>query len=169
MHFERPESAVHSASGEPVDPDTAQDPWPRRPHRSPRRRQLEIVAAVAVGGVLGACARYGVTLLWPTATGGFPWTTFWINVTGCAGMGVLMAVITALPAAHPLVRPFLGTGVLGGYTTFSTYAVDAQHLLNVGHASTALLYLATTVAAALAAVWATATLTRLTLRLGSRS
>ncbi|MFJ1767251.1 fluoride efflux transporter CrcB [Amycolatopsis sp. NPDC088138] len=149
---------------EPVDPDIADPP----PHES-RRRLLETVGAVAAGGVLGACARYGATLLWPAVAGGFPWTTFWINVTGCAAMGVLMAVIAAVPAAHPLVRPFLGTGILGGYTTFSTYAVDAQHLLDGGHAGTALLYLAATVAAALAAVWVTAALTRRALRLGSRS
>ncbi|UOZ03169.1 fluoride efflux transporter CrcB [Amycolatopsis sp. WQ 127309] len=143
------------------------------PHSEPaspqRRRHLQTVAVVAAGGVLGACARYGATLLWPTASGGFPWTTFWINVTGCAAMGVLMAVITAMPAAHPLVRPFLGTGVLGGYTTFSTYAVDAEHLLDGGHAPTALLYLVATVIAAVAAVWATGALTRRALSLGSRS
>jgi CrcB protein len=149
-----------------VAPDTAPDP---PPPRDPRRRHLRTVAAVAAGGVLGACARYGATLVWPTASGGFPWTTFWINVTGCAAMGVLMAVITATPHAHALVRPFLGTGVLGGYTTFSTYAVDAQHLLDGGHAATALLYLVATVAAALTAVWATAALTRRALRPGSRS
>ncbi|WP_328615518.1 fluoride efflux transporter CrcB [Amycolatopsis sp. NBC_00355] len=151
---------------EPIDPDIADDP---PPPRDPRRRHRQTVVVVAAGGVLGACARYGATLVWPTAAGGFPWTTFWINVTGCAAMGVLMAVITAMPATHPLVRPFLGTGILGGYTTFSTYAIDAQHLLDGGHALTALLYLVATVAAALAAVWATATLTRRTLRLGSRS
>jgi CrcB protein len=153
---------------EPVDPDIA-GPRPSRSSRGARRRHLETVGAVAAGGVLGACARYGATLLWPTAAGGFPWTTFWINVTGCAAMGVLMAVIAARPAAHPLVRPFLGTGVLGGYTTFSTYAVDAQHLLDGGHAVITLLYLVATVAAALAAVWVTAALTRRALHLGSRS
>lgn len=149
------------SSSEPVDPDIADDPGPVR---AARRAQLEIVAAVAVGGVLGACARYGASLLWSTPSGAFPWTTFWVNVTGCAAMGVLMAVIAALPAAHPLLRPFLGTGVLGGYTTFSTYAVDTQHLMADGHGVTALLYLATTVAAALAAVWATASLTRFALQ-----
>jgi CrcB protein len=160
---------VPLAHPEPVDPDVADDPWPPRPVRGARRRRLEIVAAVAAGGVLGACARYGASLLWPTPSGAFPWTTFWVNVTGCAAMGVLMAVIAALPGAHPLLRPFLGTGVLGGYTTFSTYAVDTQHLLAGGHGVTALLYLAATVAAALAAVWATAALTRLALRRGRRA
>ncbi|MEV5358281.1 CrcB family protein [Streptomyces sp. NPDC052693] len=120
-----------------------------------------MLAAVMAGGVIGACARYGATLLWPAVPGTFPWTTFWINVTGSAAMGVLMVLITERTTAHPLVRPFLGTGVLGGYTTFSTYAVDARGLF-VGHRpGTALLYLAATLAAALFAVWAGAALTRL--------
>ncbi|MFI8219321.1 fluoride efflux transporter CrcB [Streptomyces sp. NPDC085932] len=145
----------------PVDPDTAVDPWPPRKAPGPRRRQAEILAAVVAGGVLGACARYGATLLWPTVPGAFPWTTFWINVSGSAAMGVLMVLITERTTAHPLVRPFLGTGVLGGYTTFSTYAVDARALFGDGRAGTALLYLAATLAAALFAVWAGAGLTRL--------
>ncbi|MFJ3442222.1 fluoride efflux transporter FluC [Streptomyces sp. NPDC086081] len=124
-------------------------------------RQAGVLAAVMAGGVIGACARYGATLLWPAVPGTFPWTTFWINVTGSAAMGVLMVLITERATAHPLVRPFLGTGVLGGYTTFSTYAVDARGLF-VGHRpGTALLYLAATLAAALFAVWAGAALTRL--------
>ncbi|WP_307834583.1 fluoride efflux transporter FluC [Paractinoplanes lichenicola] len=126
----------------------------------PDRSQAQIIAAVALGGILGACARYGAALLWPTAPDGFPWTTFWVNVTGCAAMGVLMVVITEVLTAHPLVRPFLGTGILGGYTTFSTYIVDAQHLLDTGHAATALTYLATTLLAALFAVQVAASLTR---------
>ncbi|MEU3852866.1 fluoride efflux transporter CrcB [Streptomyces sp. NPDC029554] len=120
-----------------------------------------MLAAVVAGGVLGACARYGATLLWPTVPGAFPWTTFWINVSGSAAMGVLMVLITERTTAHPLVRPFLGTGVLGGYTTFSTYAVDARALFGDGRVVTALLYLAATLAAALFAVWAGAGLTRL--------
>lgn len=163
-----PDPAVTPATGwqaEPVDPDTAVDPWPpgkaSRKAPGPKRRQAEILAVIAVGGAIGACARYGATLLWPTAPGAFPWTTFWINVTGSAAMGLLMVLITERTNAHPLVRPFLGTGVLGGYTTFSTYAVDARGLIEGHQALTALLYLTATLAAALLALWAAATLTRL--------
>ncbi|GAA3240544.1 fluoride efflux transporter CrcB [Dactylosporangium siamense] len=140
---------------EPLDPDTAVEPGPPE-----QRRQAQVLAAIAAGGVLGACARYGASLVWPTAPGTFPWTTFWINITGCTLMGVLMVLITERGAAHPLARPFLGTGVLGGYTTFSTYAVDAQHLFDGRRAGLALLYLTATLVAALIAVWASATLTR---------
>ncbi|WP_415950441.1 fluoride efflux transporter CrcB [Streptomyces sp. KLOTTS4A1] len=117
------------------------------------RRQGSVVAAVALGGACGATARHGASVLWPTAPGAFPWTTLTVNVAGCALIGVLMVVITDVWTAHPLVRPFLGTGVLGGFTTFSTYAVDIQHLLDAGQVRTGLAYLALTLLAALAAVW----------------
>jgi len=92
-------------------------------------------------------------LLWPTHTGGFPWATFGVNLVGCAVMGVFMVVITDVWAAHRLVRPFFGTGVLGGFTTFSTYAVDVQQLVGTGHPRTALAYLFATLLGALVAVW----------------
>jgi CrcB protein len=98
------------------------------------------------------------------AGGGFPWTTFGINVVGCAVIGVFMVVITDVWAAHRLVRPFFGTGVLGGFTTFSTYAVDIQKLVDEGHPRTALAYLAATLIAALAAVWLGATTARRVLK-----
>ncbi|WP_459755906.1 FluC/FEX family fluoride channel [Streptomyces sennicomposti] len=143
---------------EPADPDIDLRVPARR--REPGRGQRPVIAAVAVGGAVGACARYGAALLWPTATGAFPWTTFWVNVIGCGVIGVFMVIITDVWAAHRLVRPFFGTGVLGGFTTFSTYAVDIQRLVGGGHARTGLLYLAATMLAALTAVWATANLTR---------
>jgi CrcB protein len=116
------------------------------------RTQPALIGVIAVGGSLGACLRYGAALLWPTQPGGFPATTLAVNTVGCAAMGVLMALITAAPSAHPLVRPFVGTGVLGGFTTFSTYAVDARRLLDVGRPGVALVYLTVTVLAALGAV-----------------
>lgn len=143
---------------EPTDPDV--DLRVPAQRRELLRGQWPILAAVAVGGAIGACARYGAALLWPTASGTFPWTTFWVNVIGCGVIGVFMVVVTDVWAAHRLVRPFFGTGVLGGFTTFSTYAVDIQRLVDDGHATTGLLYLAATMLAALTAVWTTANLTR---------
>ncbi|GAA3062456.1 CrcB protein [Streptomyces olivoverticillatus] len=122
--------------------------------------QWPVVCAVSVGGGAGAAARYGTGLLWPTAEGAFPWTTFLINAVGCALIGVLLVTIAERRSTHRLVRPFLGTGVLGGFTTFSTYAVDAQRLLENGRVGSALAYLAVTLASAMAAVWAAAALTR---------
>ncbi|MEW2391593.1 fluoride efflux transporter CrcB [Streptomyces venezuelae] len=117
------------------------------------RGERKVVAAVAVGGGMGAVARYAVSLWWPTAPGGFPWTTLVVNVVGCAAIGVLMVLVTKVRSPHPLVRPFLGTGFLGGFTTFSTYAVDIERLVREGHARTGLAYLALTLIAALAAAW----------------
>ncbi|MFJ8803063.1 fluoride efflux transporter CrcB [Streptomyces sp. NPDC102487] len=119
-----------------------------------------VVAAVAIGGALGAEARYGASRLWPQSTGGFPLTTFVVNVTGCALIGIVLAALGHMRAPARLLRPFLATGVLGGFTTFSTYAVDSQELIEEGHPGTALLNIAGTLAAALAAVTLTAVGTR---------
>ncbi|MFG2502818.1 fluoride efflux transporter CrcB [Streptomyces sp. NPDC048441] len=119
-----------------------------------------VVAVVAVGGAVGASARYGASLIWPVEPGAFPTTTLLVNVIGCAVMGVFMVVLTEVWTAHRLVRPFFGTGVLGGFTTFSTYAVDIERLVNGGHARTGLAYLGLTLVAALAAVWSAVWATR---------
>ncbi|MFI1438469.1 CrcB family protein [Streptomyces fructofermentans] len=140
-------SAPHA---EPADGPGGPD-GPVRPHPV-RQGQAPVVAVVALGGALGAAARYGAALLWPTPPGGFPWTTFWVNVGGCFAIGVLMVLVTEVRTAHRLVRPFLGTGVLGGFTTFSTYALDIRDLADGGHPGTALATLAATLVAALAAV-----------------
>jgi CrcB protein len=137
---------------------------PRPPRASAWRGQAPIVLAVALGGGVGATARYAASLWWPAQPGGFPWATFWTNVVGCAVIGVFMVVITDVWAAHKLVRPFFGTGVLGGFTTFSTYAVDIQKLVDTGHPRTGLAYLAATLLAALTAVWLAVAATRRVLK-----
>ncbi|MEU1404936.1 fluoride efflux transporter CrcB [Streptomyces sp. NPDC005728] len=134
---------------------------PMRPRRPEWRTQAPVVAVVAVGGALGATARYALTLVWPTPPGGFPWATFWTNVIGCAVIGVFMVLITDVWAAHRLLRPFFGTGVLGGFTTFSTYAVDIRKLVDAGHPRIGLAYLAATLLAALTAVWLASAAARL--------
>jgi CrcB protein len=150
MSVPHPKSAdtAGAASLEPV----------RRP--SPWHGQAPVVAVVALGGGVGAAARYGASLLWPARAGGLPWTTFGVNLVGCAVIGVFMVVITDVWAAHRLVRPFFGTGVLGGFTTFSTYTVDIQKLVDAGHPRTALAYLFATLLGALASVWLAVTATR---------
>ncbi|MFJ4602209.1 fluoride efflux transporter FluC [Streptomyces griseoluteus] len=145
-------------TNEPVDPDLDL--------RSPAQRQEAwrgqgpVVAVVAAGGTIGAAARYAASLLWPVANPGFPWTTLLVNVTGCAVIGVFMVLISEVWTAHRLVRPFFGTGVLGGFTTFSTYAVEIERLVNAGEARTALAYLAATLFAALGSVGLAVALTR---------
>lgn len=123
-----------------------------------------VLGSIAVGGALGALGRYGLAVAWPHTTGQFPWATFVTNVSGCFLIGVLMVVITEVWSAHRLIRPFLGVGVLGGYTTFSTYSGDIQQLVTAGAARVGLLYLAGTVVAALAAVYLGISMTRLATR-----
>ncbi|MGW0932602.1 fluoride efflux transporter FluC [Streptomyces sp. NPDC002644] len=114
---------------------------------------ITVIAVIALGGAIGASARYAATLRWPAAADAFPWAVFWVNVVGCALMGAVTVLATEGPRTpHPLLRPFLGTGVLGGFTTFSAYALDAHRLDEAGERPLALLYLGGTLAAAMAAV-----------------
>lgn len=134
-----------------IDPDVdLHDP---RQRQETRPRQWDLVAATAAGGVLGAEARYGLAEAVPHNTGGFPVSTVIINVTGCLLIGVLMVILLELITPHRLLRPFLGVGVLGGYTTYSTFAVDVQQLVLAHRPGMALAYVVITVIACLAAVW----------------
>ena len=86
----------------------------------------------ALGGALGALARWVLATVLPSSPGGWPWATMLVNLTGCLLMGVLLAVLLARFPASPWLRPFLATGVLGGYTTFSTFSVDTVALVGAG-------------------------------------
>jgi CrcB protein len=129
---------------------------------------LPVLGAVSAGGVLGALARYGVATAWPHPASGFPWSTFVVNVTGCLLIGVLMVIVTEVRPHRRLVRPFLGVGVLGGYTTFSTYIVDIHKAAAAGAPWIALGYLAATLIAAVLAVAAGSSLTSLLVRSRAR-
>lgn len=126
------------------------------PHEQPRTGappvQRGVLPTIAVGGMLGASARHGLELAFPVAAGRFPWATFATNLAGCALIGLLMVYVVELGAGHRLLRPFLGVGVLGGFTTFSTYTVQTTDLVDASEPVLALVYLFGTVAVALAAV-----------------
>jgi len=111
---------------------------------------FSVLLAVALGGAAGALARFALGEAFPSAYDGFPWTTFAINVSGC----FLLALLPAFTAVvdHPLVPPTLGTGVLGGFTTLSTYSEQTRHLLDIGRAGLAFTYLLGTLTACLLAV-----------------
>jgi CrcB protein len=126
-----------------------------------RSRHWEAVAAVAVGGVLGAEARYGLQRAIPHSRDGFPWATVIINVVGCLLIGMLMALLLELTSPHRLVRPFLGVGVLGGFTTFSTFDVDVTQLVADGRAHIALGYIAVTLVGCTLAVTGSTVVTQL--------
>ncbi|MFC0505773.1 fluoride efflux transporter FluC [Micromonospora costi] len=135
-----------------MDPDV--DLRVPRDRRELAAHPVAVLGAIAAGGVLGALGRAGLQAAFPHAPAAFPWATFGINLTGCLLIGALMAVLRARGGGPPLARPFLGVGVLGGFTTFSTYAVDIHQALVAGAPGTALAYLAATVVGALLAVWA---------------
>jgi CrcB protein len=116
--------------------------------------------AAGLGGALGALARWGVGRGLPHSPGGWPWATVLVNLTGCALIGVLLAVLAARFPDHPWLRPFLVTGVLGGYTTFSTFAVDAVQLSDVGAWGTAAGYVLVSVVGGVVAVAGGLRLTR---------
>ncbi|KIA59683.1 fluoride efflux transporter FluC [Nocardia vulneris] len=147
-----------------IDPDLF-DPAPLRARVG---AQAPILAVIALGGALGAALRYGAALIWPTAPGAFPVTTMIVNITGCAAMGIFMVLITEAWTAPPLLRPFVGTGLLGGYTTFSTYAADSDHLIQTGSPAVGLAVLVATPVAALVAIWTAAGLARRFIALGAR-
>ncbi|MET8339933.1 fluoride efflux transporter CrcB [Streptosporangium canum] len=143
---------------EPVDPDVELADARRR--GGLRRSHYGVLAMVAAGGAIGAGARYGAALLWPTAAGSFPWTTLGVNVSGCLVIGILLVALTEVWTAPAWVRPFFATGVLGGYTTFSTYCLEIERLVAAGRPEAALGYLAATLLMALVAVTAGAWTTR---------
>lgn len=119
-----------------------------------------VLAAVAAGGMIGALARHAAARAWPSDGGGFPWTTLAVNASGCLLIGVLMVLVAERVPVHPLLVPALGTGVLGGYTTFAAYAVEFSQLLESGRVATGLAYGGATPVLALAAAAAGAALTR---------
>ncbi|WP_431782058.1 FluC/FEX family fluoride channel [Streptomyces chumphonensis] len=135
-----------------VDPDVDLRVPADRAEMSGRGR-WRVLAVIALGGALGGLARYAAVRWWPAGDGEFPSALLGVNVVGCALLGVLMAWIGAR-GAHPLLRPFLGVGVLGGFTSFSGFALDGTLLFDAGAPGTALGYLAATLLLSLLAVWA---------------
>jgi CrcB protein len=148
----------------PIDPDLAPvDPAePALDHRAARRpgaRTLrraapDVLAAIAAGGALGAPARYGVAQLIHVTPNTFPWATFWTNITGSFALGLILILILERFPPTRYVRPFLATGFLGAYTTYSTFAVETDLLAKNGHVGIALIYANASLLAGFAAVWA---------------
>jgi CrcB protein len=121
--------------------------------------RVPIFVVISAGGVLGALGRYAILTAWPLSPGQFPWPTWTVNISGCWLIGVVMVLATEVFTGRRLLRPFLGVGVLGGYTTFSTYIADIDRAATADAAGIALVYLATTLIGAMLAVWAGATTT----------
>jgi CrcB protein len=110
------------------------------------------LVAVFIGGALGTVARFLLDSAHPLAPGHFPLTTLVINLSGSLAIGILIPLLTHLGGRWTSARPFLVVGLLGGWTTYSTLAVDAVLLAQHGHVGTMIGYLAATVVGGLAAV-----------------
>jgi CrcB protein len=134
----------------------------RRPAR--RDRQLDVLAMIALGGGLGSVARYLVSVALPVRPGHFPWATFLINLSGCFALGLLMVFVVEIWPPRRYVRPFFGIGILGGFTTFSTFAVELRGLAAHGARALADAYALNSLVGGLAAVWCGIALARLIAR-----
>ena len=149
--------ADHRENRLPVDSDVpgAQD----TEQREVRRRfdvllsRWDVLLVIGAGGALGSLARWGVGELLPWSGDEFPWATFVENISGGLALGILMVFLLDVWPPHRYLRPFLGVGLLGGYTTFSTYMLESRDLLVGDEAFTAFTYLAGSLIAGLVAVW----------------
>jgi fluoride exporter len=112
-----------------------------------------VLALIAVGGAFGATLRYALIRWWPATGSEFPWATLVSNLLGSLMLGALLThLITRHPPGHPL-RLLGAVGFLGTLTTFSTFAVEVDHLFAIGQPARALVYLATTVTGGLGLCW----------------
>jgi CrcB protein len=111
-----------------------------------------IYLLAALGGALGALARWALTLALPHSPGAWPWSTLLVNLIGCLLIGILLAVLLARFPSSPWLRPFLAVGVLGGFTTYSTFAMDVVRLTGAGHTVLAVGYVLASVLGGVLAV-----------------
>ncbi|SDE79390.1 fluoride efflux transporter CrcB [Rhodobacter capsulatus] len=114
---------------------------------------IQTLFFVALGGALGSALRYLVNITLPRLFGhGFPYATMTVNVLGSFAMGVLVVVL-AMKGGNRFA-PFLMTGILGGFTTFSAFSLDAAKLVETGEIGTAAVYVLGSVGLGLAALFA---------------
>ena len=117
--------------------------------------------AVGLGGFVGAVARYLVSGWVHRFAGvGFPWGTLTVNLAGCLALGALMGLVEARVAITPAWRLFVGLGVLGSFTTFSTFGYETVELIRGGESGLALANAAGSLALGAVAVFAGAALAR---------
>lgn len=167
-HVRRPPSGGPPLPIDPdLDPDDPGEPTASH-HPGPHvhRAHPGVLAAIALGGCVGAVGRYAVEQAWPTPSGHFPLTTFVVNTSGALLLGLLLTVILERPRAVESVtrriglrarrpvgppgrwlRAFACVGVLGSWTTMSTLAVEADTLVKHGSPATAAAYLVASAAA----------------------
>lgn len=130
--------------GLPVDPDI-EVPQPPPPLAVLLRQHADLLPAIALGGGAGALARWGVGQIVDGSP--YPWATFLINVVGCLLIGVLMAFVLDVWAHRRYLRPLVGVGFLGGFTTFSTFVLETRGLVASSHPLLAVVYVVASISA----------------------
>ena len=118
-----------------------------------RRGQAALLLVIALGGALGAPARYGIAQLLPVEPGAFPWATFWTNVAGALVIGLFVTGVLERLSRDRFVRPFFLVGFLGSFTTFSTLAVETATLVKDGDVAVAVAYTVASIVVGLAAAF----------------
>jgi fluoride exporter len=123
--------------------------------RGPRASSLPRLAGlVALGGMVGTAARASLEAALPAPAGGWPWTTFTINIVGSLVLGVLLESLLRTgddTGWRRAVRLGCGTGILGGFTTYSTFILEVEQLLRGGSQAVAVGYALVSVVVGLAA------------------
>lgn len=115
---------------------------------------MGMIISIALGGAIGSLGRYLLSSQITQWTGpGFPWGILVVNVVGCFLMGVIAELAALTWNLSPEMRAFLTTGVLGGFTTFSAFALDTAVLTQRGDMTNALLYVGGSVGGSVAALF----------------
>lgn len=126
---------------------------------------MQLFFAAATGGALGAGTRFLVNVGFAQLFGAsFPWATLTVNVVGSFLMGVLVVVVQPLLGGSAVWRTFLATGVLGGFTTFSAFSLDAVELVERRQPMLAAVYVAASVGLSIVALMAGLATAKATLR-----
>ncbi len=134
---------------------TSPDPRHVHPHHGPGP-----MIAIALGGALGTLARYGVERAVVTGSAGFPWATLIVNVVGSFVLGLVVTLAVERWPGDRILRPLVAVGFCGGFTTFSTFAVEIDQHVRGGHVGTAATYAVASLLAGLGAALAGMTLAR---------
>ena len=123
---------------------------------------MKMLLAVAAGGAIGALARYGVHVIGGRLWGhGFPWSTLVVNVLGGFLLGALVVILALKWSPSQEMRAFLTVGLLGAFTTFSTFSLDAVTLAQRQAWTSAAIYIGASVVLSIGAFVVGLRLTRL--------
>jgi CrcB protein len=119
---------------------------------------------VGIGGALGAIARFAASIAIPAPANGFPAATMLVNIVGSAAMGVLVGYLAkTTPQYQNEIRLFVAVGIFGGFTTFSSFSLDAISMIERGDFLLATAYIVGSVLLGLAGLWLGLTVMRVAL------